>query len=29
MSLLDDAKTFDLVVAIVESAMTLKAGDKM
>lgn len=27
MSLLDDAKTFDLVVAIVESAMKLKADD--
>jgi hypothetical protein len=29
MSVLDDAKTFDLVVPIVESAMTLTAGDKM
>jgi hypothetical protein len=27
MSVLDDAKTFDLVVPIVESAMTLPAGD--
>lgn len=29
MSLLDDAKTFDLVVAIVESAMELKVSDKV
>lgn len=29
MSLLDDAQTFDLVVAIVESAMELKASDKV
>ena len=29
MSLLDDAKTFDLVVAIVESAMELEADNKV
>jgi len=29
MSLLDDAKTFDLIVAIVESAMELKVVDKV